>query len=339
MTAPRPVVLVTGDDVGLVAEAVRAAVAEALGDEDRSLALEELSEDDYRTDDGFEVARLVDAAQTSPFLTGRRVVVGRHLGRFGDKDSVAPLVAYLADPLDTTGLVLVWEKGVAPVQQRLNQVPKSLLEAVAAAGGEVRKTAVGRGREAQQWLDDRLDEAPVALDRPARALVARRLGEDRSTVVPLLETLAAVFGPGAEVGADDVAPFLRDGGDVAPWDLTDAIDGGDVAKALDCLTRMMAAGGRHPLAILSSLHGHYGRLLRLDGSGIRDETGAADALGIKGFPAKKALQASRKLGGERIARAVRLLGDADLDLRGRSAWPQELVVEVLVARLASLSRR
>ena len=93
------------------------------------------------------------------------------------------------------------------------------------------------------------------------------------------------------------------------------------------------------MAILSALHGHYGRLLRLDGSGIGDEKSAADALGIKGFPAKKALQASRQLGGKRIARAVRLLGDADLDLRGRSAWPAELVVEVLVARLASLSRR
>ncbi|MEC9000832.1 MAG: DNA polymerase III subunit delta [Actinomycetota bacterium] len=339
MSGPRSVVLVTGDDVGLVSEAVRVAVAEAIGDEDRSLALEELTEEDYRTDDGFEVARLVDAAQTAPFLTGRRVVVGRHLGRFGDKDSVAPLVEYLADPLDTTALVVVWEKGAAPIQQRLNQVPKSLLESIVAAGGEVRKTSVGRGREAQQWLDDRFDEAPVALDRPARALMARRLGEDRSAVVPLLETLAAVFGSGAEVGADDVAPFLSEGGDVAPWDLTDAIDGGDVSKALDCLSRMMVAGGRHPLAILSALHGHYGRLLRLDGSGIRDEKGAADVLGIKGFPAKKALQASRKLGGDRIARAIRLLGDADLDLRGRSAWPQELVVEVLVARLASLSRR
>ena len=101
---------------------------------------------------------------------------------------------------------------------------------------------------------------------------------------------------------------------------------------------MMGAGGRHPLAITAALNGHYGRLLRLDGAGIRDQAGAADALGVKGFPAKKALAASRRLGGQRIARAVRLLAAADLDLRGRSAWPQELVAEVLVARLASLSR-
>ena len=332
------IVLITGDDDALVTEAVRTAVAAALDGEDRSLALEELTEEDYRTEDGFEVARLVDAAQTPPFLTGRRVVVGRHLGRFSDKESVMPLVGYLADPLDSTALIVVWEKGHAPAQQRLNPIPKSLAEAIKAAGGEVRKTTVGRGREADQWLDDRIAAGPVDLDRPARALVARRLGEDRAGVVPLLETLAAVFGPGAEVTAADVEPFLGSGGDVAPWDLTDAIDNGDVAKALDCLTRMLAAGGRHPLAVTAALQGHYGRLLRLDGSGIRDQAGAADVLGVKGFPAKKALAASRRMGGERISRAVRLLAAADLDLRGRSAWPQELVVEVLVARLASLSR-
>ncbi len=337
MSAPA-IVLITGDDDALVTEAVRAAVEAALGDEDRSLALEELTEEDYRTEDHFEVARLVDAAQTPPFLTGRRVVVGRHLGRFGDKESVAPLVAYLADPLDSTALIVVWEKGHAPAQQRLNPVPKSLAEAIAGAGGEVRKTAVGRGREAEQWLDDRIAAGPVDLDRPARALVTRRLGEDRAAVVPLLETLAAVFGVGADLSASDVEPFLGTGGDVAPWDLTDAIDAGDVPKALDCLTRMLGAGGRHPLAVTATLNMHYGRLLRLDGSGIRDQAGAGEALGIKGFPAKKALAASRRLGGEKIARAVRLLAAADLDLRGRSAWPPELVAEVLVARLASLSR-
>jgi hypothetical protein len=36
---------------------------------------------------------------------------------------------------------------------------------------------------------------------------------------------------------------------------------------------------------------------------------------------------------------VQHLADADLDLRGRRAWPDELVLEVLVARLARLSRR
>ncbi len=184
------IVLITGDDDTLVTEAVRAAVETALGDDDRSLALEELTEEEYRTDDHFEMARLVDAAQTPPFLTERRVVVGRHLGRFGDKDSVAPLVAYLTDPLDTTALIVVWEKGHAPVQQRLNPVPKSLMEAIDSAGGDVRKTAVGRGREGEQWLDANdyrlpswnqlkraiLNEQIVVLREEMKAAMGKRLG-------------------------------------------------------------------------------------------------------------------------------------------------------------------
>ena len=36
--------------------------------------------------------------------------------------------------------------------------------------------------------------------------------------------------------------------------------------------------------------------------------------------------------------AVDLLATADVDLRGQRAWPGELVMEVLVARLTRLSR-
>ena len=126
---------------------------------------------------------------------------------------------------------------------------------------------------------------------------------------------------------------------MAPWELTDAIDSGDVPSAIDRLHRMLGAGGRHPLGVLAVLHLHYERLLRLDGSGIRDETAAAETLGVSTFPAKKALTASRRLGAVKIARSLRLVADADLDLRGRTAWPPELVGEVLVARLATISRR
>ena len=37
-------------------------------------------------------------------------------------------------------------------------------------------------------------------------------------------------------------------------------------------------------------------------------------------------------------RAIDLLAEADLDLRGGKAWPDHLVLEVLVARLATMSR-
>ena len=57
------------------------------------------------------------------------------------------------------------------------------------------------------------------------------------------------------------------------------------------------------------------------------------------FPAKKALAQSKRLGSQKLKTAYGLLADADLALRGAKAWPPELVMEVLVARLANLSRR
>jgi len=74
---------------------------------------------------------------------------------------------------------------------------------------------------------------------------------------------------------------------------------------------------------------------------VADEKAAADVLGMKGstYPAKKILAQTRKLGSRKIARSVQLLADADLQLRGTIDWPDELVLEVLIARLAALSPR
>jgi DNA polymerase-3 subunit delta len=126
--------------------------------------------------------------------------------------------------------------------------------------------------------------------------------------------------------------------------LTDAIDKGDIPGALDRLHRLLGAGERHSLQVMSSLHGHYTRMLALDGVDVRSEKDAAAALGMRGstFPARKALDQGRRLGHDKLAQAIALLARADRDLRGERAYPREvaddLVMELLIARLTNLSR-
>ena len=87
---------------------------------------------------------------------------------------------------------------------------------------------------------------------------------------------------------------------------------------------MLAAGGAHPLVVMAILHRHYRQMLRLDGAGVTSPEQAAEVLGLRSaFPAKKALAQARRLGSARIARAIDLLAEADLGLRGTTVLPGE----------------
>ena len=311
--------LVKGDDPTLVADAVRALVQElSAGD---ASAVEEHSGDDV----GAGV--IAAACQTPPFLAERRVVVAREIGRFRTEE-LTPVLAWLADPLPSTALVLTAGGG---------QVSQKLVNAVKKVGTVV-DTGAGRGRARTQWLADRLKNAPVRLDREAVTQLGEHLGEDVGRLTTLLEALAVAYGEGAHIGAEELMPFLGEAGSVAPWDLTDAIDRGKkgTADALSQLHRLLGAGERHALVVLATLHRHYGAMLRLDGAGARDENAAAAILGTAPYPAKKAMVQARRLGSVKIAQAIVLLAEADLDLRGAGGWPDKLVLEVLVARLSRL---
>jgi len=319
--APLPVYLVRGDDEVFVGDSVHALVRELLGDDDPGLAAEELSGDDY------QVAAVVEAAQTPPFLTERRVVVARDVGRFSTEE-LRTLVEYLGDPLPSTSVVLVAGGG---------RLATTLVNAVKKAGHVIDAGVSSRPRERHQWFAEQLKGAPVALDSAARQLVVDHLGEDVNRLGALLRVLEAAHGTGAHLGPDEVVPFLVAAGGVPPWDLTHAIDRGDVGLALSQLQRVLGNGARHPLEVMAILQGHYTRILRLAGSGIVDEAEAAAVVGGSAFPARKALAQASRLGADGVARALELLARADLDLKGARDLPGELVLEILVARLARLS--
>jgi DNA polymerase-3 subunit delta len=215
-----------------------------------------------------------------------------------------------------------------------------VVEAVKKVGHVVDANVPGNRKGRTSWLARRLQDAPVRLAPPAVEVLDEHLGEDLGRLDNILGVLAAAYGHGARVEPDDLVPFLGEAGGVPPWELTDPIDKGDTPGALAALHRLLGAGERHPLVVMATLHGHFGRMLRLDGLEGLDEAGAARALGMKGstFPAGKALKGARALGSQGIAEAFRLLAAADLDLRGATAWPERLVLEVLVARLSRLRR-
>jgi DNA polymerase-3 subunit delta len=316
-----------GDDPSILREAARKLVDELVGAGDRSLMVEEVDvAGASAAERAPQLAAVVDAAQTPAFLTDKRVVVGRV--ETATAEEVGGLAAAVADLVETTELVLVWEAG---------RVPKALADALKAVGAE--QVDASPGRKPREWVAEQVRASSLKLDAKAIDLVTRQLGEDLARLAGLLTTLQSTYGDGASLGEADVEPYLGEAGGVAPWDLTDALDKGDIPTAIDRLHRMMGSGSRHALAVLATLHSHYARMLALDGAEVRNERDAAALLGMKGstFPAKKALEQGRRLGPRRVGQAITWLAQADLDLKGARKLPDELVMEVLVARLANLS--
>ncbi len=341
MSGTDTVVVVRGRDATLRAEALHAVVTELLGDDDRTLALAEFdvaappeSVRSGRGDLGAEAALVLtalDAARTIPFGSSRRIVVLRNASALA-ADDTKPITAYVAAAEPTAVLVLDYGD---------KSPPAALAKALKAA--EARD--VGVDEPLATVLAQHAKAAGLKLERDATEAITTRLGEDIGRVSGIVEVLASTFGPGIKLSADDVEPYLGDEGGVPIYKLTNAIDEGDHVEALAVLGRLRDASGLHPLQVMASLHNHYRRLLRLDDPEIRGEQAAVAALkeltgrAPNGWVAKKTLALAQALGTDGVRAAYDLLAQADLDLRGARRIPDDAVMDVLVIRLATNTRR
>ncbi len=311
--------LVKGDDPSLTAAGAKAVVDVLVGSRDRTLAIETAPDDAS----GEQIVGLVAAA---PLFTDRRIVVVRDAGRLSAAD-VAPLLRLLDEPPPTGFLVLVAGGGT---------IPKKLVDAVKARGviHDRSPGRIQRPDDKSRWINEQAAQRGVALTAKAARTLAETLGEDLGRLPETLAVLAEV-GAGRTLDAADVEPYVGTAGGVPVWELTGAIESGDAASALATLRRLFEAD-RHPFVVFAALANHVHKVATLHGSSARTEQQAADLLGLRGstFPARKALNDARSLSAAQVRRCIEWIAEADLDLRGMTDNPAEVVLEILVARLA-----
>lgn len=319
---------VLGDDARLVSARLTKLITELVGDQSRAGSLESHDLAD-QTAEGREAAvgSVVSALQTESLFAERRVVVLRAIDE-ATLETLAPLLAALPAAVDSADLIVT----------STGRLPKTLTDALSEAGAtRIDTKAPTSKRDLVTWATSQFVEAGLKVEAAAVAEAVTWLGQDRARLPSLISVLLSTYGTSRKLGADEVRPFLGEQGGVAPWDLTDAIDTGRMADALHMLRRMVRGGEFHPLQVMSVLHNHYTRLLRLDGA---EATAPADVMGLIGvkseFQARKYLDASQRLGSRSVRAAIVLLADADRDLRGGRDLDEELVLEILVARLARL---
>lgn len=344
--------LVQGSDPVLRDREVQRLIDELLGGDDRSFALDDhtlvsrrratdaaadaADEDDGPSAEGSTelptFAALTTALQSPPFMTAARVVVVRDIGG-ATAEQGQWLAGWINDPLDGVHLVLVLGGGRTPTA--LDKAIKANAKVIGPASDPTADV-----------LQRELKGAHLKLSSDAAKQIAAHLGEDAGRVPELVGLLHATYGDNATLSRDDVEQYLGELGTAGRFDLTNEIDRGEVGSALATLHRMLTSTSSaqpkplHPMQVMASLVSHYTRLLRLDDPSIVTKEQAATVLGMKSpGGARFPLESAKRLGTDGLRDAIRLLAQAELDLRGAGGLEDRTVMDVLVARLAALSRR
>jgi DNA polymerase III delta subunit len=103
-------------------------------------------------------------------------------------------------------------------------------------------------RQAAQWLDVAIRERGLEIDKSAAQALMKRFGTDTASMGQALDQLEESTG---RITADAVLERFKNRPDEPAWNITDAIEKGDVATALRRLADFLVHG--HPLVYLAAL--------------------------------------------------------------------------------------
>lgn len=320
------VVLLYGEDVGLIRERAEGLVRFAAGGLDDPFRVSELARD--------AVAELPGEAAAQALTGGRRAV------RVRDVTDTAAAVSAVKAVLEGRGEALVVLEGPGLASR---SKLRTLLE------GAPDGAAIGcypeEGRDLLATIRETLTGAGVSVEPEAASWLSEQLGADRASTRGELEKLALYVGPGGRV---DLASAQECVGDLAGLSMDDALFAateGDVATA-DRALELAAAEGLAPVGAIRQAMMHMQRLHRLR---LRmDEEGLSASDAVRGArppvffrrvaPMTRALEVWR---GEAIAAALAGLGEAERGCK-RTGWPDETLARgaiLTIARRAAVQRQ
>ncbi|HTW71297.1 MAG TPA: DNA polymerase III subunit delta, partial [Acetobacteraceae bacterium] len=244
------VVLLYGDDVGMVRHRAETLVRAVAGSLDDPFLIAELGRD--------ELGQLAPEAASVPLTGGRRVVRLREAS-----DSALPAVqAILAGKSEA---LVVLEGTGMPARSKL----RALLDA--APDGVAIGCYPEEGRALQETVRNTLQAANVRIDPEALSWLSGQLGADQVATYAELEKLALYAGPGGQVDLDMAIHCVGDAAGLSLDDALFAATVGDLATTDRALEQAMAEGA----AAVGVLRGALMHLQRLYRARLLMESGTA----------------------------------------------------------------
>jgi DNA polymerase III subunit delta len=253
------------------------------------------------------------------FSDGGRLVVVEGVESWRAPD-VEAIDAYLTDA--SPGAVLaLWA----------HETPKGdALADLVAKRGKLLSYDVPRPKSPSAWVASEFKRLGVEVDADAARALVEIVGDDVLMLSSEIEKIAT-WSAGSPVGVRELEALAVPAREVEAWALTDAWGARNLSAAITACEASLEH--REPFSVAVALATHVGRVraaqvLAEEGLGARD---VAKRLGMKDFPARKALSHSENYSREELDAALVRLAELDAAIKGGSRLSSELELERAVA--------
>lgn len=294
------------------------------------------------------VAEVIDDARALSLFSSKRLIVASSAEAAVPKMSAAesddtgetssdvtPLVEYLRNP--TPGVVVLFEAARFALEGDNKKKAERVAKFFSAVKDvvEFAPYSVDDARRETQSLARRLG---IAMDGHAMDTLVEALGADMARIATELEKLSLLAAGGRAITADDIQALVPDARAATIFALVNALGRRDRARALAVLDTLYREGEYLPLA-LSFLSSQFRKALIAREANLRSPqqiAGYFTRMGTQMWPsrAEQVLQTATKFSREQLERGMKLIFQADRDLR--SANPDNrIVMENFVVKLTA----
>ncbi|MFO0683455.1 MAG: DNA polymerase III subunit delta [Sandaracinus sp.] len=310
-----PVVVLVGGETFLIERAVRLLRKASVGDGPRGF------NDDLFHGSGLAGAKVAAAARTLPMMARSRFVLVR-----GAQDAQAAeldaLAGYVADPSPSTCFVITAEKIDGKTKlAKAAKASKAWLSVEPLKGGLLERFATGEAKRRGH-----------AFEGPALAALLDATGNDLAAIDDAIERLSLYVGEGHAITKDAVEATVTRVRVDSIWALVDAIAQKRTKVAMEATLSML--GDREPALRILAMVARQVRMVAKMKSGLESGLSPADAVKAAGAPPFKARElgdSARKFSDADLRRALVLLRDADVALKGSKREPEIVMEETVLA--------
>ena len=293
------------------------------------LFTDRLLEDSMMNRDFFEgkelsVASVMDAANTLPFLSERRLVYVKdsQLLAAGRKDDTEALTKYLPDIPESTIMIFI--------EQTIDKRNR-LYKQIASLGRAVECKIPGEA-ELIKWLINIFKKKGKEITAQTARILLETVPKGMDAVYAEADKLGDYVGERSLITAEDIQAVCTKSLEARIFDLVADLCSGRTEKALIQYHNMLAAK-EQPLMMLAMIARQFRMILQCKASAEKrlSQAEIASSLGLRDFIVRECIKQGQQFSSERLISALADCQDTDIRIK-TGLMEAELGVELLIVR-------